>query len=150
MQFMLQVVVACGQANVLRLVGRLTQRVGHRDRFVLQGDQVVQRAAGFVPDRSPGRELGLLFEIAHLDGGVKLAPSGVRLIFASDDSQQRGLARPVRPDQPDPLARMHLELHPRQYGVGAKSLFEMLDGDDNHPSSRRPGPASRRPSLNPL
>ena len=50
----------------------------------------------------------------------------VRLQFAADNFQQRGLALPVTPDQTDPLARLDLQRHAVQQSRPAERDMKIL------------------------
>jgi hypothetical protein len=45
---------------------------------------------------------------------------------ARDDRQQRGLAGPVRPEQAEQLALVHLQIHPLQGDKFAVALVQMM------------------------
>ena len=92
-------------------------------------------AAGFVVQRAAGLEAGLLLQVAQMGGRMNGTRSGVRIVLAGQDSQQRGLAAAVGTDQADPIARAKLERDPLQHRLGAKPLFRST-------TSRRIMPAS--------
>src|SRR5690606_346408 len=79
-------------------------------------------------------------------GGLRhghLARGG--LAVSREDPEQRGLAGPVRADQPVALAGIELEGGAREEGAVAEALLEVRNGDhgggnlaDHHPGAQEP------------
>ena len=118
MQFVLEMIVAAGQPPLLGGIGRLADGRGHFDRLVLQREQIGQGAAGFVVQGSAGLETRLLLQIADVRGGMDRHGAGVGFVFAGEDSQQRGLAAAVGPDQPDAIPGDSSKVTPARTGSG--------------------------------
>ena len=133
MEFVLEVIVAGGQAFLLDGIGGFADGRGRLDRFLLQ--------------REPGRpaHCGLLRAGCDRGRNAAVAPgsrdaprmgparAGVGFLLAGENPQQRGLAAAVGPDQADAVARAHLEGHPFQHLLGAESLSDIDDVQENHP-----------------
>ena len=65
-----------------------------------------------------------MHRLADLDGAV------VGLLLAGDHAEQRGLAGAVRPDDADDAARRQLEGEIVDQEIAAKTLAQMVEGDD--------------------
>src|ERR1039458_1797837 len=63
--------------------------------------------------------------IDHL--AVEIDGAGLVLQRAADAIDQRALARAVRPDQPEPLARLHLEVDAVERDEAAEPLADIVD-----------------------
>ncbi len=102
------VVPAAGPLAVVVVLG-----LGHLLRglleLALEVDERRQPRPGHVDQRLVGREFGLLPEQADADAGPDVEVAVIGLIAAGQQPHQRGLARAVGADQPDPLARADLE-----------------------------------------
>jgi len=136
-QFVLQVVETFAQAAAFDFVLGLSQRGGQTFRVAGQGNQVAKRVVRFVPDRMPGRELRLLFQVSDPRRPGQFDRPRVRLLASRQDPEDRRLARPIRPDQRDPLPRAHVERDPIQDRIGPITLVQIADRQQHSNSSSR-------------
>ena len=85
-----------------------------------------------LPQRRAGGERGMLFESAHRELAVTGDRAGVGREDAVEDLQERGFARPVLPDESDPLPVVDAEGHRLEQGGIQEGLAHAVERQNVH------------------
>ena len=131
----------------LRLVGGGGEFLRDLLELALGGEQLVERALGFVEERAAGGELGDLRQQAEARAGVQRDLAGVGFVQPGEDAQQRRLAGPVGADEPDPLAGVDLELDALEQRRRAVPAGHVRAGQEEHAGTVKKNLSPRPPPL---
>ena len=96
-----------------------------------------------VQDRLLARGRALLREKAEVRAALPLDRAGVGALLTEDEPEERGLARTVGPDEPEPIGARDEERHVGKQFAGAVGLGDVGDGEHrNRTTDRLAGKAS--------
>lgn len=99
---------------MLRFVGALGELAGGLFRVVLEREERFQGAFGLFPQRPVRIDEWMLAEILGPRGRMPLDRAAIRLHLARQNPQERRLARPIRPNQSNPVPRADVERDSRK------------------------------------